>query len=173
LSVLGGMNVDAGNANNGPIGSGGFNQGESTSGYLTFGTSSSGAGFSGEGIQSKRTSGGIQYDLEFFTGLNKQMVILNNGNMGIGNGNPVYPLEMGSSAYCTAAGAWKSVSDRNAKEDFTTIKPDDVLAKVAAPPITKWKYKVEANGTEHLGPTAQHFREAFGLNGADDKHIRL
>ncbi len=171
LSVVGGMNVDAGNANNGPVGSGGFNQGGPTNGCLSFGTGSSGTGASGEGIQSKRTSGGTQYDLEFFTGFNKQMVILNNGNVGIGNANPVYPLEMGSGAYCSVAGAWTSVSDRNAKEDFTAIKPVEVLAKVAALPITEWKYKVEADGTRHLGPVAQDFHAAFGLNGADDKHI--
>jgi hypothetical protein len=173
LSVVGGMNVDAGNANNGPVGSGGFNQGGPTNGCLTFGTSSTGTGFSGEGIQSKRTSGGTQYDLEFFTGFNKQMVILNNGNVGIGNTNPIDPLEMGSGAYCSAAGAWTSVSDRNAKEDFSAIKPAEVLAKVAALPITEWKYKVEAYGTEHLGPMAQDFHAAFGLNGTDDKHISV
>ena len=30
---------------------------------------------------------------------------------------------------------------------------------------------MEADGTEHLGPMAQDFHAAFGLNGADDKHI--
>jgi hypothetical protein len=45
------------------------------------------------------------------------------------------------------------------------------LEKVSALPITEWKYKVEADGTEHLGPMAQDFHAAFGLNGSDDKHI--
>jgi hypothetical protein len=171
LSVVGGMNVDAGNANNGPVGSGGFNQGGPTNGCLTFGTSSTGTGFSGEGIQSKRTSGGTQYDLEFFTGFNKQMVILNNGNVGIGSATPGALLQVGS-ATCNGT-TWASGSDRNSKEDFVAIKPAEVLAKVADLPITEWKYKVEANGTEHLGPMAQDFHAAFGLNGADDKHITM
>jgi len=171
LSVVGGMNVDAGNANNGPVGSGGFNQGGPTNGCLTFGTSSTGTGFSGEGIQSKRTSGGTQYDLEFFTGFNKQMVILNNGNVGIASATPGALLQVGS-ATCNGT-TWSSGSDRNSKEDFVAIKPGEVLAKVAALPITEWKYKVEASGTEHLGPMAQDFHEAFGLNGADDKHITM
>ena len=46
-----------------------------------------------------------------------------------------------------------------------------MLEKVTALPITEWKYKVEADGTEHIGPMAQDFHAAFGLNGADDKHI--
>src|SRR5208337_3579977 len=37
--------------------------------------------------------------------------------------------------------------------------------------ITEWRYKVEVGGTEHLGPMAQDFHAAFGLNGADDTHI--
>jgi hypothetical protein len=62
-------------------------------------------------------------------------------------------------------------SDRNAKEAFTVINPSAVLEKVSAMPITEWQYKVEANGTKHIGPMAQDFYAAFGLNGADDKHI--
>jgi hypothetical protein len=62
-------------------------------------------------------------------------------------------------------------SDRNSKEAFTAINPRAVLEKVSALPITEWKYKVEADGTEHIGPMAQDFHAAFGLNGADDKHI--
>ena len=120
---------------------------------------------------SKRSSGGTQYDLEFFTGFNKQMVILNNGNVGIGSATPGALLQVGS-ATCNGT-TWASGSDRNSKEDFVAIKPVEVLAKVADLPITEWKYKVEANGTEHLGPMAQDFHEAFGLNGADDKHITM
>jgi hypothetical protein len=93
------------------------------------------------------------------------------GNVGIGTNATTNPLEMGSGAYCSVAGVWTSVSDRNAKEDFAAINPREVLEKVSALPITEWKYKVEADGTEHLGPMAQDFHAAFHLNGADDRHI--
>jgi hypothetical protein len=93
------------------------------------------------------------------------------GNVGIGTTSPAYPLTMNSGAYCSLAGVWTSVSDRNSKEAFTAINPRAVLEKVTALPITEWKYKVEADGTEHIGPMAQDFHAAFGLNGADDKHI--
>ena len=45
-----------------------------------------------------------------------------------------------------------------------------MLAKVAALPISTWNYKTSPNA-EHLGPVAQDFHSAFGLNGTDDKGI--
>ena len=51
------------------------------------------------------------------------------------------------------------------------IDSGDVLEKLSALPITRWKYKAEATGSEHVGPMAQDFHAAFGLNGPDDKHI--
>ena len=95
------------------------------------------------------------------------------GNVGIGTTNNAYLLAVGSSAsaaYCNGT-TWQNGSDRNGKEDFAAINPRAVVEKVSALPITKWKYKVEADGTEHLGPVAQDFHAAFGLNGPDDKHI--
>jgi len=94
----------------------------------------------------------------------------NAGNVGIGTSWPLYPLTMGSGAYCSLAGQWTSSSDRNVKEDFTAIAPGDVLAKVAALPITQWKYKVEPTGIKHIGPVAQDFHAAFGL-GDNDRAI--
>jgi trimeric autotransporter adhesin len=64
-------------------------------------------------------------------------------------------------------------SDRHAKENFTAVNPRAVLEKVAALPITQWKYRAEPDGTEHLGPMAQDFHTSFGLNGEDDKHISV
>ena len=98
------------------------------------------------------------------------MNVNNNGYVGIGTITPGYPLTMGSGAYCSVAGVWQSVSDRNAKEQFATITPMDVLAKVAALPISQWKYKVEPAGVKHIGPVAQDFHAVFGL-GDNDKSI--
>ncbi len=42
-----------------------------------------------------------------------------------------------------------------------------MLAKVAALPITQWKYKAEPEGVKHLGPVAQDFHAAFGLGDSD------
>ena len=67
------------------------------------------------------------------------------------------------------SGTWGSLSDRNAKDDFAPVTPQQVLAKVAALPITKWSYKTE-QGVQHIGPMAQDFHAAFGV-GEDNKHI--
>ena len=64
-------------------------------------------------------------------------------------------------------------SDRNAKENFTAVNPREVLAKVASLPVTEWNYKTDSKDVQHIGPMAQDFQAAFGLNGADDKHISV
>jgi hypothetical protein len=64
-------------------------------------------------------------------------------------------------------------SDRNAKENFTAVNAREVLAKVAALPVTEWNYKTDRKDVQHLGPMAQDFQAAFGLDGADDKHISV
>jgi len=64
-------------------------------------------------------------------------------------------------------------SDRNAKENFNVLDGKTVLAKVAALPVTQWNYKTGSKDVQHIGPMAQDFHAAFGLNGDDDKHISL
>ena len=45
----------------------------------------------------------------------------------------------------------------------------DILARVAALPVTHWSYRNEP-GVRRIGPVAQDFHAAFGL-GSDDKTI--
>lgn len=61
-------------------------------------------------------------------------------------------------------------SDRNAKENFKDISPSAVLQKVTSMAITKWNFKGDTE-KEHIGPMAQDFHAAFGLNGDNDKGI--
>ncbi|MGA2246084.1 MAG: FG-GAP-like repeat-containing protein [Verrucomicrobiota bacterium] len=75
----------------------------------------------------------------------------------------------GTSGNVTAT-TFSSSSDRNLKENFTRIDPQEVLDRVVALPITEWSFKLDTS-TRHLGPMAQDFQAAFGLNGPDDKHI--
>ncbi len=67
------------------------------------------------------------------------------------------------------SGTWASASDRNLKSDVVALDDADVLAKVAALPVSSWSYKSE-RGVRHVGPMAQDFYAAFGV-GEDDKHI--
>jgi hypothetical protein len=64
-------------------------------------------------------------------------------------------------------------SDRNLKENFKPVDNQEVLAKVASLPLTEWNYKKESKDVQHIGPMAQDFQAAFGLDGADDKHISV
>jgi len=66
-------------------------------------------------------------------------------------------------------GTFVSASDRSLKENFTAVNPRDILAKVAAMPLSEWNYRADP-AARHLGPMAQDFRAAFNL-GTDDKTI--
>jgi hypothetical protein len=115
-------------------------------------------------------TGGV---LGVLNGTPHAMVSWTGTGVGISNAAPGHLFVVGSSgspAFCDGT-TWQNGSDRNAKENFAAISPRAVLEKVSALPITEWKYKAEADGTEHLGPMAQDFHAAFGLNGADDRHI--
>lgn len=85
------------------------------------------------------------------------------GNVGIGTTNPTNRLHVAGGVSATA---FVNTSDRNAKENFTAVSPAEILAKVAALPITRWNFKEMKDGP-HLGPMAQDFFAAFGLGGGD------
>jgi len=158
LSIDGGMDVDAGASDNGTV---------DNNWTLIFG----GAG-GGEGIGSVRVADyGDSYGLNFYTDYNKRMTILQNGHVGIGTTNATQLLVVGTGgAYCNGS-TWVNTSDRNSKQDFAAIQPAEVLQKISTMPITEWQYKIDPAGVKHIGPMAQDFYAAFGLNGTDDKHI--
>lgn len=62
-------------------------------------------------------------------------------------------------------------SDRNAKTNFSSINALEVLSKVTQLPISRWNFKTDTASVQHIGPVAQDFHKAFGLNGTDDKHV--
>ena len=63
------------------------------------------------------------------------------------------------------AGAWTTLSDRRRKENFRPLDAEQVLAQVAALPITEWNYKSQPAEQRHIGPMAQDFYAAFHLDG--------
>lgn len=70
------------------------------------------------------------------------------------------------------AGSWSSVSDRRKKENFEVLDTEKILHKVAQLPLTSWNYKSQPATTRHIGPMAQDFYAAFGLDGiANDTTI--
>jgi len=98
------------------------------------------------------------------------------GNVGINMTTPASALDVGgdinASGLVRAQGVTLT-SDRNAKEHFTAVNARQVLAKVAALPVSQWNFKTDSQDVRHLGPMAQDFQAAFGLDGADDKHISV
>lgn len=62
-------------------------------------------------------------------------------------------------------GSWSAVSDRRKKENFETLNTENILQKVARLPLTSWNYKSQPATTRHMGPMAQDFYAAFGLDG--------
>jgi len=79
-------------------------------------------------------------------------------------------IDTSTHAYLSLGGQWVNNSDRNAKENFVPVDPEEILDKVARLPISQWNYKAEGPQIRHIGPVAQDFYALFGL-GADDKHI--
>jgi len=78
-----------------------------------------------------------------------------------GNVEVTGQLTVGSTVY---------TSDRNLKSDIQPIDGEDVLARLGQLPISSWHY-TNAPEKRHVGPMAQDFHAAFGLNGDDETHI--
>ena len=118
-------------------------------------------------LQSSAVTGSASLDASFQivdrTASLSRFLIGTNGNVGIGTSNPTNKLHVNGGITCTAL---VQTSDRNAKENFAPISPDDVLIKVTALPISTWTYKEMRDG-RHLGPMAQDFYAAFQLGGSD------
>jgi len=103
-----------------------------------------------------------------------RLLITTNGFVGIGSVSPTNVLDVLGNISCSGnvfAHGVLLTSDRNAKENFATLNPETVLAKVASLPLTEWNYKGDAPDIKHVGPMAQDFQAAFGLNGNDNAHI--
>jgi len=98
-----------------------------------------------------------------------RFLVTESGRVGIGNYFPGHPLHMGDGAY-EDHGTWTNSSDRNLKTSFAPVDGADLLVRLSAVPMSKWRYKSEQDSIRHIGPTAQDFYAAFGL-GSDDKHI--
>jgi hypothetical protein len=85
----------------------------------------------------------------------------------IGAGNFI---STSTGAKLTTGGIWTNNSDRNLKANFLPVNGQQVLAQVAALPITTWNYKVDASTIRHIGPMAQDFYAAFNV-GDDNTHL--
>ncbi len=88
--------------------------------------------------------------------------------MAIGKVIPTARLDVEGDVSATA---FNTTSDREAKEHFRPIDPQEVLSRVLALPIARWTFKTQP-GEQHMGPVAQDFWAAFGL-GKDETVAKL
>lgn len=90
------------------------------------------------------------------------------GSVGLDVSDPQHPIDHSSGAHLSDAGVFNNASSRRLKEDFQSINNREVLDRLHDLPITRWKYKTDSPQVAHLGPTAEDFREAFGLGTGDE-----
>lgn len=60
-------------------------------------------------------------------------------------------------------GVWTNNSDRNTKDNFSTVDDQHILTHWVELPITNWKYLAESDSKYNNGPIVQTFYEAFQL----------
>lgn len=68
------------------------------------------------------------------------------------------------------SGSWSSLSDRAAKDEFTSVDTRAILDRVAGLPMTTWHYRSQDKSIRHIGAIAQDFYAAFNV-GEDERHI--
>jgi hypothetical protein len=68
--------------------------------------------------------------------------------------------------------SWSVISDRNMKENFRSVKNEDVLKRIRSIPILTYTYKDDPYKARHMGPMAQDFQKAFPLS-EDNKTINM
>lgn len=142
LSVVGGMNVDAADANSGTIAN-----------TLRLGATS------GEGIGSRRTAGINQYGLDLYTNNVARMSITQAGNVGIGTNNPGYKLDVaGTTQIVNTTGGLRALEITNTVGDavnITATGTGNTKAITASATVTgNWATGVLASASANAGQIA-------------------
>lgn len=89
--------------------------------------------------------------------------------VGFTGGIGMYTNKAGTTGCVIPAGGgtWVCSSSRTEKEDIAAVDADEMLERVAALPISTWRYRTEQSGALHMGPMAQDFHAAFGLGDSN------
>ncbi|HEV8579577.1 MAG TPA: tail fiber domain-containing protein [Thermoanaerobaculia bacterium] len=77
-------------------------------------------------------------------------------------------LQIGHDVY---AHAFIPSSSRELKENFSPVNGREILAKLAAMPLTEWSFRTEP-AKRHIGPVAEDFQATFGL-GQEGQGLNL
>ncbi|MBT3983604.1 MAG: prepilin-type N-terminal cleavage/methylation domain-containing protein [Bacteriovoracaceae bacterium] len=77
----------------------------------------------------------------------------------------------GQRFYISTSGTYGTISDRNRKDKFIDIDPDEFFNKILEIDVQRWNYKTSMDPKDqHIGPMAQDFYKIFEI-GEDDKVI--
>jgi Chaperone of endosialidase len=115
-----------------------------------------------------RNNGGATFTFTNKSTVQRWGVGMNGTNFLIDNqGNAGTEFTLGPTGNLTITGIY-SPSDRNLKKDIVPVRRSELLAKLAAVPISTWTYKTD--DILHMGPMAQDFSAAFGL-GINDTTV--
>jgi hypothetical protein len=113
-----------------------------------------------------------QYRVMFFRGGQSGYLGLNRDD---NDGGLLYPIHVGTTtsngngAHLTGGGVWTNGSSRLFKEDFQVLEGAEVLDRITAMQVTRWKFK--GTDEKHIGPVAEDFYAAFSCgtgNSAED-----
>jgi hypothetical protein len=113
LDVKGAIQVDHDGTNNGVFNPN-YNSNGTAGNGLIFGS-----GTSGEGIASKRTAGGNNSGLDFYTGYTNRLAITNGGNVGIGITNPSYKLQVNGQTFLEGGSTGSAPTPRLKFNDYS------------------------------------------------------
>jgi len=72
----------------------------------------------------------------------------------------------------SGSNSWASACDSTNKTDFAPVDKKELLRRVAELRVRYYRMKDQTDGTRHLGPVAQDFKNAFGV-GESDKTINM
>jgi trimeric autotransporter adhesin len=82
----------------------------------------------------------------------------------IGDVFPDKTIATWKGAFLSDAGVWvDATSSSAAKTDFMSVDAREVLERVAALPITTWRYRTGEGEVRHIGPMAEDFHAAFDV----------
>jgi len=65
------------------------------------------------------------------------------------------------------SGSWSTLSDASAKRLHSPVDPEEVLRRLSALPVSRWRYRAQPGNVFHLGPMADDFRRAFDVGEGD------
>ena len=168
LSVGGGLRIDQNNQNSG-----------SASFALTFGHAS------GEGIGSKRTSGGNQFGLDFYTLFTNRMSITQGGDVGIGTTSPSARLQIRDGTGTSGSGAHVQIGESAGNADEKLIQfgnggcnggpcvylgeqdaDDRLVLRASTFRVKGGNWNPDIDNAIQLGQPSNRWSEVWAVNGA-------